>query len=147
MIKEIERPLLQEESDRIKQSLLFVRRSIYVFPIGRLMALFGIWFLAMLLASTLSSVIPSGGGVSPDGTGLILLLAGASLLVLIPGIPIVVATLRRDIKRRAANIALYEGILSSQKIPAVEVEATRIIRFVDVLRLGDCFLCEVSPQQ
>jgi hypothetical protein len=76
-----------------------------------------------------------------------ILLGGASLLVLVPGIPIVAATLRRDFRNRAANIALYERILKSERIPVVEVEPKRIIRFVDVLRLGDCFLCEVAPTQ
>ncbi len=147
MIREIERPLLPEEATRVRRSLAFVRRSLVLFPIGRLMALLGIWLLAMLLASSLSSLIQAGGGVAPDGTGLMILLGGASLLVLVPGIPIVAATLRRDFRNRAATIALYERILVSQRIPVVEVEATRIIRFVDVLRLGDCFLCEVNTGQ
>ncbi len=147
MIREAQRPLLAGERPRIEKSLKRLQSGALASPIFRVAGLIALWLLGLVIANTVASITAPEAGQPPDPVVLLAFQGSVTLLVLGPGIPILIRSLRRAAAFRRANIALYDGILQSSQMPVIEVETPRVVRFIDHLELGDCFLCEVEPRK
>jgi hypothetical protein len=145
MIREHHRPLLPEERPRIERSLRRARFGGLLLPLGRFFGLMALWLMGLVIANAAAAWTAPGAGEPADGTVLLALQIGVTLVVLGVGIPVLIRSTRRALLGRRANIALYSQILKSGQLPVIEVETTRVVRFIDNLELGDSFLCEVEP--
>lgn len=147
MIRETRRPLLAGERPRIERSLRRAQRGDLLAPLGRAAGLAFLWLLGIVIANTVAQITAPGDGEPPDRVVLLVLQLGVTILVLGPGIPLLFRSVRRSAMHRRANIALYKEILHSCQMPVIEIEIARVVRFIDHLELGDCFLCEVEPRK